>query len=382
MRYFIHEENMERLEKRIKTISNKCKKYNCSFEYSVVGEKFEEVNGETVRFVEVETSGEAKMNGWKFVATVEHTEQGNIVRGYDNEIEIPVRFTTTEPICEHCNSKRRRKDTYIVMNEETGEFKQVGKSCLKDFTNGLSAEEVASWISLFDEMIKGEAPMGTGFKTYFETEEMARYMAECVLKFGYHKSESMEATKYMARYIRDVVRGHRDKELEERINEVGFNADSEEATELSENALRWAKEVTEDSGYLYNIKLVANMKYVEKRHFGFLASIIPSYQKEMKRLEEERQKEEERKARPESKHVGSVGDKVEVKIYNCRLLTSWETQWGFTNLYEITDAEGNVYTWKTSKSIDSEHKTIKGTVKAHNEFRGVMQTELTRCKTE
>ena len=382
MRYLIHEDNMERLEKRINTIRNKCKKYNCDFEYRVVGEKFEKMDGEIVRFVEVETSGEAKLNGWKFVATVEHTEQGNIVRSYDDKIEVPVRFTTTEPICEHCNSKRRRKDTYIVMNEETGEFKQVGKSCLKDFTNGLSADAVASWISLFDEMIKGEAPMGTGFKKYFGTEEMARYMAECVLKFGYHKSESMEATKYMAKDTRDVVRGLRNKELEERMNTVGFNADSKEATELAENALNWAKELTEDSGYLYNIKLVANMQYVEKRHFGFLASIIPSYQKEMKRLEEERQKEEERKARPESKHVGSVGDKVEIEIHSCRLLTSWETQWGFTNLYEITDAEGNVYTWKTSKSIDSEHKTIKGTVKAHNEFRGVMQTELTRCKTE
>lgn len=48
-------------------------------------------------------------------------------------------------------------------------------------------------------------------------------------------------------------------------------------------------------------------------------------------------------------------------------------------MYEIIDKDGNVYTWKTSNCIESHHKTIKGTVKNHNEFNGVLQTELTRC---
>ena len=35
------------------------------------------------------------------------------------------------------------------MNEKTKEFKQVGKSCLKDFTRGLSAESIAYYYSFF-----------------------------------------------------------------------------------------------------------------------------------------------------------------------------------------------------------------------------------------
>lgn len=38
----------------------------------------------------------------------------------------------------------------------TGEFKQVGRSCLKDFTGGLDASAVAQYISFFDELIGGK----------------------------------------------------------------------------------------------------------------------------------------------------------------------------------------------------------------------------------
>jgi len=56
--------------------------------------------------------------------------------------------------------------------------------------------------------------------------------------------------------------------------------------------------------------------------------------------------------------------------------------WFTTFLYEFTTEDGNILIWKTSKWLDDEKefKTVSGTVKAHNEFRGVKQTELTRCK--
>ena len=61
-------------------------------------------------------------------------------------------------------------------------------------------------------------------------------------------------------------------------------------------------------------------------------------------------------------------------------ITGWETQWGYTKLYKITDEAGNIFTWKTSSWVEDGIKTIKGTVKAHNDYKGTKQTELTRCK--
>ena len=111
--------------KKITRIKNKCLKYGCDFHFEEVGEEFRELTDErknkyTARFVVVDVEGVAVVNGWKFIASVEHTEKGNIIRAACN-IEVPERYYTSSPICEHCKSKRFRKDTYIVMNEETGE---------------------------------------------------------------------------------------------------------------------------------------------------------------------------------------------------------------------------------------------------------------------
>jgi len=53
-----------------------------------------------------------------------------------------------------------------------------------------------------------------------------------------------------------------------------------------------------------------------------------------------------------------------------------------SHIYKIIGEDGNVYTWKTGKFIDEEvsDMLITGTVKAHTEFRGIKQTELTRCR--
>ena len=187
MKYFIHESNIERLEKKLTTISNKCQKYGCAFTYEVISEQFvKNEAGEVKRYIEIETEGIAKVNDWVFVAVVNFHENGNIIRKCGNtEIEVPERYYTSEPICEHCNAKRRRKDAYIIMNTTTGEFKQVGRSCLKDFTCGLSAELVAQYIAAFDSMIEGEAvASGWHVVEYYDTKEFLQYVVECIKHFG------------------------------------------------------------------------------------------------------------------------------------------------------------------------------------------------------
>ena len=135
MTYEIHEDNMPRLEKKLTRICNKCRKYGCEFRFEKTGEIYRDVfvcdengriiiglDGEPVivkaRFVIVEVEGIAKLNDWRFIATLEHTQSGNIINKCPDakEIEVPKRYYNINPVCEHCNSKRARKNTYIVMN--------------------------------------------------------------------------------------------------------------------------------------------------------------------------------------------------------------------------------------------------------------------------
>ena len=80
MKYAIYEGNIDRLEKKLKRISNKCKAYGCDFHYEQTGEEFRELKDEkgnkhTARFVLVEAEGTAIINDWEFIAELEHTEK-------------------------------------------------------------------------------------------------------------------------------------------------------------------------------------------------------------------------------------------------------------------------------------------------------------------
>lgn len=389
MKYAIYEGNIDRLEKKLKRISNKCKAYGCDFHYEQTGEEFRELKDEkgnkhTARFVLVEAEGTAIINDWEFIAELEHTENGNIITGVAG-VEVPERYYTSKPMCEHCNSKRFRKNTYIVRNKQTGEFKQVGKSCLKDFTHGMSAEAVTQYMSLFDTLIEGETPEpGCAFQRYVSTKEYLLYVAETIRHFGYTRSSdegistaSQAIDFYDAAHGRAVTKEYL-QDLIDKMESVNFDIDNQSSVELVSNALVWISEQEENNNYIHNLKTACSLEYV-KGNFGLYASLFPAYDRDLERTAKRKAVQSVEQS---SEFVGEISDRITVKIQSVKCVTSWETDFGITRIYKLIGADGNVYTWKTGKYLDdtTNEMSITGTAKAHTEFRGIKQTELTRCR--
>lgn len=400
--YSIYEGHMADLMKKVNRIQNKCLKYGCEFHFAEVGEEFKEVKDleghiHTCRFVLVEVEGTAVINDWLFVASVEHTAKGNIFSKALTDVEIPERYRTSDPVCEHCNSNRSRSATFIVMNAVTGEFKQVGKSCLMDFTNGLSAS-VAAWFSslkkVFEEAENEPVSCGGYGERYYDTAELLSYAAEVIRKFGYVSSKDSNSTKERTMDFLMVNKGMTRWIPEDEINrikrdmeKVNFNPDSAEAKEMVKSAITWINGQEAVNDYMHNLKTVCSLNYNPWNRIGILVSLFPTFNRDLE--VQAKKAEAEAKAKKEaqnSKHIGSIGDRIQITVQSVKCLTSWENTFGYypttTYLYKIVDQEGNVFTWKTSNFIDEENlpKTIKGTVKEHSEFRGVKQTVLTRCK--
>ena len=82
-----------------------------------------------------------------------------------------------------------------------------------------------------------------------------------------------------------------------------------------------------------------------------------------------------------SEFVGKIGDKVSIEV-DVERVAGYETQWGYTNVFTMIDADGNFFIWKTSSgSMDKgSHVKVSGKIKEHSEYKGVKQTVLTRCK--
>lgn len=393
MRFAIYEGNMEKLRKKLVAIRNKCRKYDCDFRYEEVGEEFREVEDDdgkkiNVRFVLIDVEGVAIINDWKFIASIEHTKDGNIIKKVNDEFEVPRRYWDMDIVCEHCNTNRTRKYAFLVRNEKSGEWKMVGKQCLKDFTKGLSAEAAAFLLDGIGKLEEYEAPSGSGWGTvtrYLEVREFLKVATETIKKFGYIKADAefgiptkrRAVDYYDARCGRAWPKGYADA-LKLEMERVGFNPDAHE--ELVENALAWIAEKEANSDYIHNLKLICSKDYADYGKAGFLASLIVTYEKEMGFIAERRRKAElEERAGRNSAWVGKEKDRISIELESADIVTSWQTEFGIVKIYKLIDKSGNVFTWKTTSYLENPKK-ITGTVKAHNEYRGVKQTELTRCR--
>ena len=109
--------------------------------------------------------------------------------------------------------------------------------------------------------------------------------------------------------------------------------------------------------------------------------------------------EECAKANAEVEYYGAVGDKFELTLTFDKSFC-FEGAYGFTYIHLFHDDEGHQFKWSSSNGtykveydktadfggieyceFEIGHKYLmKGTVKAHNEYKGVKQTVITRCK--
>lgn len=398
--FAIHEANLERLQKKVQRIRNKCIKFGCEFTYEEKGEEFRtytdaDGNETVTRYIIVEASGTAKVNGWEFAATIDHTEAGNIIRKFKEDVEVPERYYTCDPDCEHCHSKRHRKDTYLVYNTETQEFKQVGSSCVNDFTNGLSAEAIAQYISFFDELIEGQAPYpGSSFQRYYRLVEILKYANTVVDCIGYVSTSSALRDEDTTRsFVTNIYNyyNRRPSMFKKEIEDVEaflnkFSPDFDSNTNLAkvDQVIEHFKSAEDESDYIHNLKVIANSEYITARNLGYAVSMIAAYNREMD-IQTQRAKaaEEHANEAETSKFLGAVGERIVINnIASVTAITSWSNQYGETIRYKIVDTDGNVIMWDSSTGIYSDRPvvSITGTIKKHDEFRDVKQTWLIRCK--
>lgn len=387
--YTILNEMVEEISKKIKRIVKKCEKNNvqCTFNVSNPYTKLVTVNKKNfeVTLVDLELDVIFKFNGWKSLGIVQRKD--GIIQCYFDNADLIKQYKDTDFHCDHCNKKVHR-NSVVILENESGERKVVGTSCVKEFTSGLDGNliaEVNNYMAILKMrdselrcLMQGEDDADVffdshGVKTYdvAAVVSAAKRVIDCC---GFEPSDSMKATwKFI-------------------IDEYDRTKIENEALD----AIEWIKSLSEDevlkSNYLFNLKQIIDAGYCTARHFGFLASLIPAYRKsEYKRLRDNNNKE--------SNYVGNVGDKLSVKVTYVNTF-SYDTNFGTTNIHLFMDDNGNIFKWSTNSRLDFTVKDnhanysqwyyldkgatiqLSGKIKEHSEYRNQKQTVLTRCKYE
>jgi len=333
-------------------------------------------------------------NGWHFVGTIEHKEGGNIIRKAI-DVAVPKRYETAPCECEHCHTIRNRIDTYLVYNGK--DFKQVGKTCLKAYT-GLNPSICALAMSLEAELEKmsidhEEVTLG-GYNTFgafrgFEADRVKKLAYEDIKARGYRK-ETQEVNGKMVNsskdYIVDVYSTKKDPLVtDEEIAAVDAWVDGLD---------------TQYNEYFRNASLAYKEKYYEYRDLALVISLISCYFRDVaKKAEQEARAKLRAQAAKDSQdagYLGEVGDKVEFEVVSDSILfrnAPYAYGGSYTYVHRMIDTNGHVILWSTGEKAVNYDETgsykgaefdagtkIKATVKAHKDFRGELQTVVTRGK--
>ena len=420
--YMIPEENVENLEKKFNAAARKIRKINPELEPTMTKGDHTIVLVRKVEFRPCDCRSEATVkkipyearkvelkipeeavfaeDNWAFGGSVEPSgvEGKNFVNinlsGNGLGFVVPPKYFTVNPCtCDYCKTNRKRNKTYLVVNRETGEWKQLGKECLKLFVTGIDVDAIATFESFIKEAEDAANPGDEFFYSRrFKFVKVADALAlACAVyrKRGYlatrdsvgnpndFSNKNIVQRKLAHKYGFDNDFLNITNSVRSEIDEIDLKIDSAIAREDVEVAVEMVSRFPDDT-YYNNLKVIVSNEYIPLNKLGLLVSIpkaIDKYKEEKKR-----QEERERLA-AESDYLGSVGEKISVNFVSGREAACCETQFGLLHIYEFKDANGNTVVWKSSSGKDiPESGTVTGTVKSHEEYDGVKQTVILRAK--
>lgn len=348
--------------------------------------------GAVMTFEHFEVEGVApKFNGWKLIAKLTDASflyegaTGTVVSMVPGEPELPVSWRTAEITCEHCGTNRRRRDTFLVQNETTGQVMQVGRQCLADFLGHKSPEAIASlceWIIAFFAGAEDEyGHSGQRQPDFYRTREYLAWVSMSIRKKGWISRKMAQDNGYSTPTSSDAL-----SMMENASKKAGVTPDAEDY-DRADVALGWVEShlcsVDPDTlnDYMFKLRLTCESERVAIKSLGICASLIPTVEREMGLMKE-------RESKPVSQHVGTVKERREF-VLNLIRVRELEGNFGVTHMHTFLDADGNRFVWFASNAqrglVNSEDPipvVLVGTIKAHDEYKGTKQTILTRCKVK
>ncbi len=314
---------------------------------------------------------EVRVNGWQYVARIDHSQEaGNVVRVVPGQ-NLPERYRNSGPVCEHCKERRLRRlrrDTFVLNCLGTEEFKQVGSACLKDFTGHDGAQKLAQIAELL--AIIGDYAHGYGFERsgelndyrWVNAEYFMSLVADSVLAQGWVSAATAKEKRWIS------TRSRASDMMSDMVDA------STEAQEIARKAIDWAQTFGDDGKNLndweHNCRIVALSNALEHRHLGIAASVVGVYYNKFVRINAPVKV---------SEYVGKENERITIKV---TLKGMFVGEMSTRHIFE--DQEGNVLVWFGSTSLGRNlvgtEITIAARVKKHQEYNNKKQTLVSHVK--
>lgn len=355
--------------------------------------------------------------GYEFVASVEHTPAGNIINVSPNSSvkQLPAEYKTASATCDYCHTKRDRNNTFILKKTATGEFKRIGRNCLKNFMPDADPANILNYASLLgktlasliagEEIEDSESESGGGGggggsgKNYYDAVEFLKFICLAYIldgkKFTSRKAQraildaggSSTTTADFAKLLMNI-KWQSPKVRDQYVPLIQAHmADAEKLAEKVEewkDAKDWdaeAEKKPDMATYFNNMKVISNSPAIQYKNAGYHASLLAVYLREKEWNE---RKAAEKTQSATKSYIGKIGDKMTFDL-TLKKDMSFDGQYGTTYMYIFNDSTGNEVVYFSSRDLGLEqgqNYKIVATIKDHkpSKFNQVPQTIITRGK--
>lgn len=331
------------------------------------------------------TGGVPKLQGWSFFAKIEHSDEGNVVKGFwagedspsqSGGSELFKRMTECPSNCDHCKTNRKRNVTFFFRNKQTDDVMQVGSSCVADFSGHQSPMTIASlaqaWPEVINELTSDPDDYGVSYgKPAFDTNEILAASAAVIREGG----------RWVPRHEDPWGVGSSGEVAGLLSSPRNYDAlvtavDVDKAAKVRE----WlCTEDFDNRGEVYrnNLQVLAKKDYISEKNVGLLASSVAAWERE------QRQGQASNRKPLANIKLGKEKEKLTLQVIIEKIIP---IDSGFGSLLHLMrDLESNArviwYNSGASKFFEGDQYLITGTVNDWSPRDGVWQTKLTRVSS-
>jgi hypothetical protein len=346
--------------------------------------------------VELTSPEMPKIPGWDFIAALTHVEDAGtvlrVVPGAKVEEGELKAYRTAAPICDHCNTIRNRKESFIVRNSE-GALRQVGRQCLQEYTGlGNPAEicAIAEILCSVSDLLRCASKEGEtgGIRNFFTIAEFLPFVACSIREHGWlSRTAAYEKTgdRYNSTCDLAIIYGINSKAKNKyEPTEEDYNLAAATISFISDHFADC--DINALSDYENSLRVAMTSGIVRPKLEGIVASAISFYKRDIERRS---RNEAWHKMVGNSCYQGTVGEKGLFEDLQVLSHRECQSDWGVTHLYSFVDDNGNAFTYFASRNINLEpgqRVSLRGTVKKHQAYTprfpgatSYKQTLLTRC---
>lgn len=346
------------------------------------------------------TGNPPALPGWELIGIIEPLPTGeNLFRPSPGK-SFPEKYRKVSgTYCDHCKADRKRKDTVLVRQTETGEYKQVGRNCIVDFFHGQNPTSLLFHAEQYFKLDRRFSPPGGMNDEWNYSLKIAAFLA--------HAAQSVRLTgRFVTAAEAKIEAAQNDRMVyptgSEALTEIArassrddkerakYQLPTQEDWDTGQAALDWVLDSTDNGEFMTNLRTLFKVGFMTPKHANLAAWSIKGYMVNVEKAKVERAR---LKVGANSGHIGTLGKR---QIFRLRYLgrSTYDTEYGRMQILKFLDAAGNLVIWSTSDNANLEHDSLagpksyeleigfeyelKGTPKRHNEYKGVKQTSLNR----